>query len=151
MNPFLKQAIELALANVREGGQPFGAVLVRNDEVVATGVNLHHRVHDVSAHAELVAIREGQAKLRTADLSDCVLYASGEPCPMCLSAAYFANIKAIYYAYGVEEAAAAGLTTSQRIYQALRQEREARPLPVRALPVDGELANPLQQWRERTT
>ncbi|MGG0186764.1 nucleoside deaminase, partial [Bacillus rhizoplanae] len=81
---FMKLAIELAYDNTKnKKGKPFGAVLVKDGEIVATGVNDVLKTHDPTAHAELLAIRQACRTLGTSDLSDCKLYASGEPCPMC--------------------------------------------------------------------
>ncbi|MUV38369.1 Cytosine deaminase [Lentibacillus sp. JNUCC-1] len=93
MDQFMKRAVELAADTVREGGQPFGAVLVKDGEVITEGANEVHKVYDVSAHAELVAIRKAQEKLQTHDLSGYVMYASGEPCPMCLTAMFYAGLQ----------------------------------------------------------
>ena len=83
---FLCQAIELARANIGKGGRPFGAVVVKDGEVVAAGVNEIHSTNDPTAHAELTAIRAASRKLGSPDLSGCVVYASGHPCPMCMAA-----------------------------------------------------------------
>ncbi len=83
---FLRQAIELAYANSANGGRPFGAVLVRNGEVVATGVNEILATNDPTAHAELTAIRAASRALGTPNLEGSAVYASGHPCPMCMAA-----------------------------------------------------------------
>jgi len=93
MDQFMQRAVELAIGNVQEGGQPFGAVLVRDNSIVSEGVNELHKKFDVSGHAELLAIRRAQEKLQVLDLSDSIMYASGEPCAMCLSAMYFVGSK----------------------------------------------------------
>ncbi|MCA1010215.1 nucleoside deaminase [Halobacillus halophilus] len=128
MNEWLEEALKLAVKNVESGGHPFGSVLVKGGEAVAEGVNELHIKTDVSAHAELVAIRKAQDHLQTTDLSDCTLYASGEPCPMCLTAAYFAGIKEIHYAQTVEEASQAGLSLSGKVYEELTKPKEAREI-----------------------
>ncbi|MGP4075334.1 nucleoside deaminase [Halobacillus sp. K22] len=128
MNEWMEKALKLAVTNVEEGGHPFGAVLVKNGVSVAEGVNELHRKPDISAHAELVAIRKAQEDLQTTDLSDCTLYASGEPCPMCLTAAYFAGIKEIHYAQTVEEASQAGLSLSGKVYEELTKTKDAREI-----------------------
>ena len=94
----------MAIENVNEGGGPFAAIVVKGDKVIGTGTNLVHQHNDPSAHAELIAIREACATLSSTDLSDCILYASGEPCPMCLGAAYWATVGRIYYACSKSEA-----------------------------------------------
>lgn len=95
---WLDKTVQLAIDNVRKGGGPFAAIVVKDGEIIGTGTNLVHVNNDPSAHAELLAIREACATLSSTDLSDCVLYASGEPCPMCLGAAYWATVGNIYYA-----------------------------------------------------
>ncbi|WP_039044328.1 nucleoside deaminase [Sporosarcina sp. ZBG7A] len=101
---FLNDAIHLATDSVFQGGGPYGAVIVRDGEIIASGVNSVDVDHDPSAHAELVAIREACRILASTDLSDTILYASGEPCPMCLAASYQARIGEIYYACSKKEA-----------------------------------------------
>ncbi|WP_423800574.1 nucleoside deaminase [Neobacillus sp. SAB-20_R2A] len=108
MDKFMKRAVELALQNVAEGGQPFGAVLVKNNTIVSEGVNELHKKFDISGHAELLAIRRAQEQFQTNDLSGCVVYASGEPCAMCLAAMYFAGVEKVYYCASVEDAAEVG-------------------------------------------
>lgn len=105
---FLKQAIELAVRNVADGGGPFGAVVVTPDGRVHEGVNRVTRDNDPTAHAEVVAIRAAAAAGATFDLSGAVLYSSCEPCPLCLSAALWARIGHVYFAADRHGAAAAG-------------------------------------------
>lgn len=94
---FMRQAIALSVENVRNGGGPFGAVIVQNGEVIATGVNRVTANCDPTAHAEVSAIRAACQKLHTFDLSDCTIYTSCEPCPMCLGAIYWAHIGKMFY------------------------------------------------------
>ncbi len=101
---FLNDAIRLATDSVLQGGGPYGAVIVRDGEIIASGVNSVETDHDPSAHAELTAIREACRTLASTDLSDTILYASGEPCPMCLAASYQARVGEIYYACSKKEA-----------------------------------------------
>ena len=101
---WLNIAIEMAIESVRQGGGPYASIVVKDGTVIGTGTNRVHLDKDPSAHAELLAIREACSKLGTVDLSDCILYASGEPCPMCLGAAYWSTIGHIYYACGKSEA-----------------------------------------------
>src|SRR5215472_16012198 len=108
-NPvFMQQAIALAVENVNSGrGGPFGAVIVRNGEVIATGANGVTTAKEPTAHAEIVAIRNACAKLGDFSLEGCEIYTSCEPCPMCLAAIYWARLEAIYYGSTAAEAAAA--------------------------------------------
>lgn len=105
---WLDMAIELALANVEEGGGPFGAVLVREGQVVATGQNRVTRDNDPTAHAEVVAIRTACASLATFSLAGCTLYASCEPCPLCLSASLWARLDRVVFAADRHDAARGG-------------------------------------------
>jgi len=109
---FLREAIELAFANVARGGRPFGAVVVRDGEVVATGVNEVVATLDPTAHAELLALREAGRRLGTPDLRGCTVYASGHPCPMCLAAMRLSGVGAVFYAYSNEDGAPHGLSTA---------------------------------------
>ncbi len=148
MNSYMNHAIRLALENVQEGGQPFGAVLVRNEEVLAEGVNELHLYHDVSGHAELLAIRRAQKRLNTNDLSGCVIYASGEPCAMCLTAMYFAGINQVYFCQSVDEATAVGLTKSKEIYHDLQKPKNQRSIKIEQLSLDKGQLDPMKLWKE---
>ena len=101
----MRKAIELSVKNVAEGGGPFGAVIARNGEIVATGVNRVTDEHDPTAHAEVSAIRAACRKLNTFDLSGCEIYTSCEPCPMCLGAIYWAHLDRMYYGNNQHDAA----------------------------------------------
>ena len=98
-NEFMKRAIELSIKNMNQGlGGPFGAVVVMNGQIVGEGANNVTTANDPTAHAEVQAIRDACQNLRTFDLSGAEIYTSCEPCPMCLSAIYWARIQKIYYA-----------------------------------------------------
>ena len=125
---FMRLAVDLAVENVAAGGGPFGAVIVRDGEVVATGVNRVTVNNDPTAHAEVCAIREACSKLNTFDLSGCEIYASCEPCPMCLGAIYWAHIDCIYHGCNAADAAAAGFDDSF-IYDELELKRDERKIP----------------------
>ena len=102
----MREAVRLSLVQMRAGqGGPFGAVVVRKGKIVGRGFNLVTSTNDPTAHAEVVAIREACKKLKTFQLDDCELYTSCEPCPMCLSAIYWARIKRVYYANTRKDAA----------------------------------------------
>lgn len=94
---FMEMAISLSEENVDNGGGPFGAVIVKDGEVIATGTNRVVPQNDPTAHAEVMAIRQACAKLGTFSLAGCTIYSSCEPCPMCLSAIYWAGIKRLCY------------------------------------------------------
>ena len=99
---YKKEFMEIAISEAREGifnndGGPFGAVIVKNGEVIASGHNRVLSYNDSTCHGEIDAIRKAESKLKTYDLSGCELYTTGEPCPMCLAAILWANIKKVYY------------------------------------------------------
>lgn len=145
----MEQAVRLAYEHtVRRGGKPFGAVLVREGQVIATAVNEVLTSHDPTDHAEMRAIRDACRQLGTPDLSSCVLYASGEPCPMCLSAAYLAKLPVIYHAYRQGEAEAAGLGTSW-LYKQLALPAEERSLRIVAQRADAGADSPYAAWIRR--
>ena len=103
---FMRKAIELALENVRSGnGGPFGAVVVKDGVIIATGVNQVTATNGPTAHAEMVAIRNACTALNSFQLTGCQLYTSCEPCPMCLGAIYWARPQAVYYANTARDAA----------------------------------------------
>lgn len=103
---FMELAARLSEENIDFDGGPFGAVIVRNGEVIATGVNRVTASNDPTAHAEVSAIRAACQMLNSFNLEGCVIYSSCEPCPMCLSAIYWAGIKKIFYGNTREEAEA---------------------------------------------
>lgn len=101
---FMQMAIDLSVKNVDEGGGPFGAVIVKDGEVISTGVNRVVLNNDPTAHAEVTAIRNACEKLHTFELDGCTVYSSCEPCPMCLSALYWAGVSRICYGNTKEDA-----------------------------------------------
>ena len=94
---FMRKAIALSIKNIQKRGGPFGAVIVKNNNIIATGTNHVTAHNDPTAHAEVIAIRKACHKLGTFDLSDCHIYSSCEPCPMCLGAIYWAHIDRLFY------------------------------------------------------
>jgi len=94
---FMRKAIALSVENIKNGGGPFGAVIVKDGKIVATGVNRVTANTDPTAHAEVNVIRKAAKKLGTFDLAGCDIYTSCEPCPMCLGAVYWAHIDKMYY------------------------------------------------------
>lgn len=94
---FMRKAIALSIDNVHNGGGPFGAVIVKDGKIIATGVNGVTKHNDPTAHAEVTAIRKASKKLGTFDLEGCDIYTSCEPCPMCLGAVYWAHLDKMYY------------------------------------------------------
>ncbi len=145
---FMRKAIELAVENVRQGGGPFGAVITRNGEIVATGVNRVTARHDPTAHAEISAIRAACEKLNTFDLSGCEIYTSCEPCPMCLGAIYWAHLDKIYYGCNKDDAAAAGFDDSF-IYNELSLSPDRRNKPAEIL-LPEEAIEAFRAWNVKT-
>ena len=145
MNPFMKLAVDEAFRGVRAGrGGPFGAAVVRDGLVIAAGCNEVVATHDPTAHAEVTAIRLASARLGRFDLSDCQIYATCEPCPMCLAAIYWARIKKLYYGATAADAAAAGFD-DKVIYAAL--QGPADTALVEAAHIDREAClGPFQEW-----
>lgn len=133
---YMREAARLALENVEDlTGGPFGALIVKDGEIVARGVNTVTRDLDPTAHAEVNAIREAARELGTFDLSGCVLYTSCEPCPMCLSAIYWARIERYFFGCTAEDAAAHGFSDAF-IYEELARPASERSLA--AIPLERE-------------
>ncbi len=145
---FMRQAIGLAVENVRNGGGPFGAVIVKNGREVATGVNRVTPDNDPTAHAEVCAIRAACRKLGTFNLEGCVIYTSCEPCPMCLGAIYWAHLDKIYYGANQHDAAAVNFDDSF-IYRELELKPADRKKPVENLLHDEALA-PFNAWSAKS-
>ena len=128
----MREAIKLSAESVRSGGGPFGAVIVRNGEIIARGENRVTVCNDPTAHAEVSAIREAAARLGTYDLSGCEIYSSCEPCPMCLGAIYWARLDRLYYAGTRADAANVGFDDAH-IYEELPLDPSQRELPTESL------------------
>ena len=144
---FMREAIRIATESVGNGGGPFGAVIVKDGEIVAGSANSVTIDNDPTAHAEVNAIRKACRKLGTFDLSDCVIYTSCEPCPMCLAAIYWAHIGKIYYGNTKKDAAAIGFD-DDFIYKELSKPYDKRV--VRLMPLLGEEAlESFRLWREK--
>jgi len=126
---FMRKAIRLSLDNVKKGGGPFGAVIVKDGKVISAGTNNVTAKNDPTAHAEIDAIRKAAKNLKNFDLSGCELYTSCEPCPMCLSAIYWARISRIYYGNTKKDAAKIGFM-DDFIYKELEKPLEKRKLKI---------------------
>lgn len=142
---YINEAIEMAAENVKNGtGGPFGALIVKDGEVIGRGVNRVTSTNDPTAHAEVVAIRDACHNTDHFKLEGAVIYASCEPCPMCLSAVYWARISAIYYAADNTDASKAGFDDSF-IYKEIPLPHEERAIPIRH--VHTEIADkPFETW-----
>jgi len=145
---YLRQAIQLARQGVEDGrGGPFGCVIVRDGQVVGKGCNGVTSTNDPTAHAEIVAIRDACRQLGHYQLTDCVVYASCEPCPMCLGAIYWARPKRVVYAATRQQAAAAGFD-DEFIYREIEVPEGERRI-VFELSVEEGAEAVFDLWRER--
>lgn len=145
----MQKAVKLALDNVLEGGQPFGAVLVKDGKIISEGVNELHKNLDVSGHAEMIAIRKAQKEMQTDNLNGYTMYASGYPCPMCYTAMRFAGIKEIYYCASLEDAKEAGLGGSGKIYEDLAKPNQEREVSMKLIKLEDDMEDPMHIWAER--
>jgi guanine deaminase len=141
---WLSLAVELAIANVGEGGGPFGAVLVEDGRPLATGQNRVTRDNDPTAHAEVLAIRRACAARGGFALPDATLYASCEPCPLCLSAALWARVERVVYAADRDDAARGGFD-DRTFYELFTTDRASWPTPVLARSIPG-ATRPFDTW-----
>jgi len=144
----MREAIRLATESVERGGGPFGAVIVKDGEIVAGSSNSVTIDNDPTAHAEVNAIRAAARKLGTFDLEGCTVYTSCEPCPMCLGAIYWAHIDRIFYGNNRADAAAIGFD-DDFIYRELDKPMEGRSIPIRPLLQD-EALKTFRLWDEKT-
>lgn len=143
----MRRAIELSIRNVENGGGPFGAVIARDGEIIAEGVNRVTASHDPTAHAEVSAIRAACAKLGTFDLSGCEIYTSCEPCPMCLGAIYWAHLDRMYYGNDKRDAAGIGFDDSFIYDEMALSVTERRLFSERML--DREAIKAFEAWTEK--
>lgn len=144
---FMQRAIELAQNSVEKGGGPFGAVIVKDGEVVAEGSNCVTLDNDPTAHAEVTTIRKACKALNTFDLSGCIIYTSCEPCPMCLSAIYWARMDSIYYGCTKEDAKDIDFDDSF-IYEQIALKPESRSIPSKEL-LRADALSAFRMWSEK--
>jgi guanine deaminase len=145
---FMKMAIQLSEENVLNNvGEPFGAVIVKDGKMIAKSANKVTSTNDPTAHAEVSAIRIACKKLKTFDLSGCVIYTSCEPCPMCLSAVYWAKIDTIYYANTKQDAEYIGFS-DKFIYDELNKPMDQRKLPIQQMMRD-EAQQAFKLWKKK--
>jgi guanine deaminase len=144
---FMLEAIQLAVQNVNNGGGPFAALVVKDGAVIATGVNQVTSTNDPTAHAEIVAIREACAKLKTFQLAGCEIYTSCEPCPMCLAAVYWARAIRVFFFSTKEDAAKNGFDDSF-IYQEIDLQPSQRAIPCVGV-LTAEALRPFEAWAKR--
>ena len=148
MNKFMKLALDEAFKGMRaEDGGPFGAAIVKDGKIIAIGHNEVIKTNDPTAHAEIVAIRKATKLLGRFDLSDCEIYSSCEPCPMCFSAIHWAKMKTLYFAANRNDAAKIGFD-DQYIYDVI--EGKDVPEQVNVIKIDrDEAMGPFQEWDQK--
>ncbi|NOZ34560.1 MAG: nucleoside deaminase [Chlorobi bacterium] len=125
---FMREAIRLSRESVKNGGGPFGAVIVKDGKIIAAASNKVTQENDPTAHAEVSAIREASKKLKTFNLSGCEIYTSCEPCPMCFGAVYWARLDKLYFANTKQDAKNIGFDDSF-IYEEIDLPYENRKIP----------------------
>lgn len=145
---YMEAAIALSYQAMREGrGGPYGAVVVKDGQIIGRGMNEVTSINDPTAHAEMTAIREACQSLGSWQLSECELYTSCEPCPMCMAAIYWARLDTIFYGNTKEDAARYGFN-SQTIYDELARHRADRQVAMVPLMQEEALAA-FQEWRDK--
>lgn len=143
----MREAIALSQHNLKNNhGGPFGAIIVKNGKIIGRGYNRVPELNDPTAHAEIVAIRDGCRKLKNFQLKNCRIYISCEPCPMCLAAIYWAGITKIYHAADRRDAAAIGFA-DQFIYEEINRPINKRKIKMTRL-LKKEAREIMRQWQE---
>ena len=144
----MRHAIQLSIENVERGGGPFAAVVAREGEILASGVNTVSEDNDPTAHAEVNAIRAGGRELQQFHLDNCVLYTTCEPCPMCLGAIYWAGIRTIYYGNTRDDAALYGFQ-DDHIYHEIGKSMEERMISFNRL-LGNEAIEAFNAWDQKS-
>lgn len=146
---FMREAIALSIEKMEAGeGGPFGAVVVKDGAIIGRGWNRVTTSNDPTAHAEVMAIRDACRTLNTFDLSGCEMYASCEPCPMCLAAIYWARLDRLWFAAGRSDAARAGFD-DEFIYREVSRDWKTRTLPAERL-LSTEAQKAFEGWKAKT-
>ena len=143
----MSRAIELSIESVNRGTGPFGAVIVKDDKIIAEGFNTVTLIKDPTSHAEIVAIRSACKKLNNFILDDCILYTTCEPCPMCLSAIYWARINKIFYANTRNDAQKIDFSDAL-IYEELSKTIKERIIPMNQMMRD-EASKAFDLWDKK--
>ena len=146
-NQFMTQAIELSIKSVKNGTGPFGAVVVKDNKIISEGFNTVTKANDPTSHAEIVAIRNACKKLNNFSLQGCYLYTTCEPCPMCLSAIYWARIDKVYYANTRDDAKKIDFSDSL-IYEELNKPIKERKIPMHQIMRD-EALKAFEMWDKK--
>jgi len=145
---FMRAAIRISLEKMRHNyGGPFGAVVVRRGKIVGRGWNRVTSTNDPTAHAEIMAIREACQRLKTFQLDDCELYASCEPCPMCLAAIYWARLERVYYGNTRRDAAEIGFDDDY-LYREVARPLARRKIPIKQL-LRAEARKAFAEWQAK--
>lgn len=145
---YMREAIRLSIENIKQGGGPFGAVIVKDGQIIATGTNRVTATCDPTAHAEVSAIRQAAKALNSFDLSGCDIYTSCEPCPMCLGAIYWAHIDRMFYGNTKTDAKNIGFDDSF-IYDEIDLRIQDRRLKAQQL-LPEEAIKAFQEWENDT-
>ncbi|SDM23878.1 nucleoside deaminase [Sediminibacillus halophilus] len=145
---YLNEAVQLAVESVENKGGPFGAIITdKNGSIIGQGTNTVTKFNDPTAHAEIQAIRQACQAKQTFQLSDCILYTSCEPCPMCLGAIYWARIEKVYYAADQKLAAAAGFDDAL-IYEEIEKAPNERKILFQEISLE-ERNRPFEEWNDK--
>ena len=147
-NKFMQRAIELSIESINSGGGPFGSVIVKDEKIISEGMNRVTVDNDPTSHGEIVAIRNACKKLNTFNLSDCSLYSSCEPCPMCMSAIYWSRIGKVYYANTRDDAKKINFDDSL-IYSEIPKKNEDKKIPIKQMMRD-EALKAFNLWDKKT-
>ena len=147
-NKFMLRAIALSIESVKTGGGPFGSIIVKDDEIISEGFNKVTSTNDPTAHGEIVAIRDACKKLNNFNLKGSELYSTCEPCPMCLSAIYWARIDKIYYANTREDARKIDFDDSL-IYSEFKKNINERKIPMIQM-MRNEALKAFELWDKKT-
>ncbi len=144
---FMQKAIDLSIESIKNNGGPFGAVIVKDNKIIALSSNSVTKDNDPTAHAEINAIRKAAAKLGTFDLSGCEIYSSCEPCPMCLGAIYWARLDKLYFANSKEDAKNIGFDDSF-IYEEIQKPFKNRNIKTKQI-MRNKAIIAFKQWQEK--
>ena len=147
-NKFMQRAIELSIESINSGGGPFGSVIVKDEKIISEGMNRVTVDNDPTSHGEIVAIRNACKKLNTFNLSNCSLYSSCEPCPMCMSAIYWSRIGKVYYANTRDDAKKINFDDSL-IYSEIPKKNEEKKIPIKQM-MRNEALKAFDLWDKKT-
>ena len=147
-NKFMQRAIELSIESINSGGGPFGSVIVKDEKIISEGMNRVTVDNDPTSHGEIVAIRNACKKLNTFNLSNCSLYSSCEPCPMCMSAIYWSRIGKVYYANTRDDAKKINFDDSL-IYSEIPKKNEYKKILMKQI-MRNEALKAFDLWDKKT-